>query len=106
MLLGGKAAESVMLGGSDKVSFGSEEDINIATKLAMGDVKIKSGIDYAQFCDSGTTELMKESKELLDKAYEQAVEAVNTFKEKVNLISSELMKNENISGERFLALVA
>ena len=106
MLLGGKAAESVMLGGSDKVSFGSEEDINIATKLAMGYVKFKSGIDYAQFCDSGTTELMKESKKLLDKAYEQAVETVTTFKEKVNLISSELMKNENISGERFLALVA
>ena len=45
MLFGGKAAESVMLGGSEKISLGSDEDINIATRLAMGYVKFKSGID-------------------------------------------------------------
>ena len=105
MLLGGKAAESVMLGGSDKVSLGSDEDINIATKLAKEYVKFKSGIDYAQFGDSGTSELMKESKEVLYKAYEQAVETVTTFKDKVNLVSCNLMKNEIISEEQFLALV-
>lgn len=105
MLLGGKAAESVMLGGSDKVSFGSDEDINIATKLAMEYVKFQSGIDYSQFGDSGTSELMKEAKNILDVAYEKAVETVTMFKEKLILISSELIKNENISGEQFLILI-
>ena len=106
MLLGGKAAESVLLGGSKKVSLGSDEDINIATRLAMGYVKFKSGIDYTQFGASGTTELMKESKEVLDKAYEQAIETVTVFQEKVSLISSELMKNENMSSEQFIVLMA
>ena len=103
--MGGKAAESVMLGGSDKVSLGSDEDINIATRLAIEYAKYKRGIDYSQFGDSGISELMKESKELLDKAHEQAVETVTTFKEKVHLISCELIKNEIISGKQFFALV-
>lgn len=105
MLLGGKAAESVMSGGFDKVSLGSDEDINIATRLAMGCVKFQSGIDYSQFGDSGTSELMKEAKNILDVAYEKAVETVTMFKEKLILISSELIKNENISGEQFLILI-
>ena len=105
MLLGGKAAESVMSGGSDKVSLGSDEDINIATRLAMGYVKFQSGIDYSQFGDSGTSALMRESKKVLDVAYEKAIETVTAFKEKALLISCELMKSENISGEQFLELV-
>ena len=105
MLLGGKAAESVMSGGSDKVSLGSDEDINIATRLAMGYVKFQSGIDYSQFGDSGTSALMQESKKVLDVAYEKAIETVTAFKEKVLLISGELIKSENMSGEQFLELV-
>ena len=106
MLLGGKAAESVLLGGSDKISLGSDEDIDIATKFAKEYTKFKCGIDYSQFGDSGASELMKESKLVLDQAYEQAVETVTEFKDKVNLISCELMKNENMSGEQFEELVA
>ena len=105
MLLGGKAAESVMSGGSDKVSLGSDEDINIATRLAMGYVKFQSGIDYSQFGDSGTSALMQESKKVLDAAYEKAIETVTVFKEKALLISCELTKSENISGEQFLTLI-
>ena len=105
MLLGGKAAESVMLGGAEKISLGSDEDINIATRLAMGYVKFQSGIDYSQFGDSGTSELMKEAKKVLNAAYEKAIETVTAFKEKAILISSELIKSENMSGERFLELV-
>ena len=105
MLLGGKAAESVMSGGSDKVSLGSDEDINIATRLAMGYVKFQSGIDYSQFGTSGTAALMQESKKVLDVAYEKAIETVTKFKKKILLISSELIKNESISGERFLSIV-
>ena len=105
MLLGGKAAESVMSGGSDKVSLGSDEDINVATRLAMGYVKFQSGIDYSQFGDSGSSELMKEAKKVLDAAYEKAIETVTAFKEKALLISFELIKSENISGEQFLTLI-
>ena len=105
MLLGGKAAESVILGGAEKISLGSDEDINVATRLAMGYVKFQSGIDYSQFGDSGTSELMKEAKKVLDAAYEKAIETVTAFKEKVLLISCELVKNENISGEHFLTLI-
>ena len=105
MLLGGKAAESVMSGGSDKVSLGSDEDINIATRLAMGYVKFQSGIDYSQFGDSGTSALMQESKKVLDVAYEKAIETVTAFKEKALLISCELIRSENISDEQFLTLI-
>ena len=105
MLLGGKAAESVLSGGSDKVSLGSDEDINVATRLAMGYVKFQSGIDYSQFGDSGSSELMKEAKKVLDAAYEKAIETVTAFKEKALLISCELIQSENISGEQFLTLI-
>ena len=105
MLLGGKAAESVILGGAEKISLGSDEDINVATRLAMGYVKFQSGIDYSQFGDSGTSELMKEAKKVLDAAYEKAIETVTAFKEKALLISCELIKSENISGEEFLTLI-
>ena len=104
-LLGGKAAESVMFGGAEKVSLGSEEDINVATRLAMGYVKFQNGIDYSQFGESGTSELMKESKKVLDAAYEKAIETATIFKEKILLISCELIKNENLSGEQFGLLV-
>lgn len=105
MLLGGKTAESVMFGGAVKVSLGSEEDINVATRLAMGYVKFQNGIDYSQYGESGTSELMKESKKVLDTAYEKAIETVTDFKEKLLLISCELIKNENLSGEQILSLV-
>ena len=106
MLLGGKAAESIMSGSSEKISLGSDKDINIATQLAMGCVKFKSGIDYRQFGDSGIAELMKEAKKVLDDANEKAIDTVTSFKEKIELISRELIKNENISGHVFLELVA
>lgn len=106
MLLGGKAAESIMYGSSEKISLGSDKDINIATQLAMGYVKFKSGIDYRQFGDSGIAELMKEAKKVLDDANEKAMETVTSFKEKIELISRELIKKENISGDVFLELVA
>ena len=106
MLLGGKAAESIMSGSSEKISLGSDKDINIATQLAMGCVKFKSGIDYRQFGDSGIAELMKEAKKVLDDANEKAIDTVTSFKEKIELISRELIKNENISGDVFLELVA
>jgi ATP-dependent Zn protease len=48
---------------------------------------------------------MKESKKVLDTAYEKAIETVTDFKEKLLLISCELIKNENLSGEQFLSLV-
>ena len=105
MLLGGKAAESVMFGGAEKVSLGSEEDINIATRLAMGYVKFQNGIDYSQFGESGTSELMKESKKVLDVAYEKAIDTVTAFKKQLLLVSCDLIKNENLSREQFLALV-
>ena len=105
MLLGGKAAESVIFGGFEKVSLGSDEDINVATRLAMVYAKFHKGINYSQFGDSGSSELMRESQKVLDAAYEKAVETVNVFKEKILLISAELRKNESISGEKFLKLV-
>ena len=72
----------------------------------MGYVKFQGGIDYSQFGDSGTSELMKESKKVLDAAYDKAVETATAFNEKMILISCELMKNENISGKQILVLLA
>lgn len=105
MLLGGKAAESLMSGNSEKISLGSDEDISIATTLAMGYVKFKSGIDYYQFGESGASELMNETKTVLDEAYKKAIETLTTFKEKLIMLSGELLKTETISCEQFLALV-
>ena len=39
----------------------------------MGYVKFQRGIDYCHFGDSGTFELMKESKKVLDAAYISAL---------------------------------
>ena len=68
-------------------------------------VKFQNGIDYYQFGESGASELMKESKQVLDAAYKKAIETVTAFKKQLLLVSCELIKNENLSGEQFLSLV-
>ena len=105
MLLAGKAAEYVASDSEGKVSFGSDNDINEATKLATNFVKFKSGINYAQFGDAGVAELMKETKKILDEAYEKAVDTAREFKDKMLLVAKELEETECLSGERFLEIV-
>ena len=51
-------------------------------------------------------EIVTEAKKVLDDANEKAMETVTSFKEKIELISRELIKKENISGDVFLELVA
>ena len=105
MLLGGKAAEQIMLENSSGVSLGSENDINEATRLASRYVKFTSGIDYCQFGQSGVSELLKAAKEIIDKAYKQALETVIAHKESVISVANELKRNESICRSRFLEII-
>ena len=71
-------------------------------RLSIEYVKFQNGIDYSQFGALGTSELMKESKKVLDVAYEKAIEIVTVFKEKLFLISCELMKMRIYPKSNFL----
>ena len=105
MLMAGKAAEYIASGSNEKISFGSNNDIDEATKLATIFVKFKSGMNYAQFGEAAIPELMQETKKILDEAYEQAVSTAQEFKDKMLLVAKELEEAKNLSGERFLEII-
>lgn len=106
MLLAGKAAERIAFDSEEKISLGADHDIDKATRFATGYVKFKNGMNYNQFGDAGATELMKETKKILDEAYEKAVETARAHKDKMLLVAKALEEAETLSGERFLEIIA
>ena len=111
-LLGGRAAEKLVL---DDISTGASNDIEVATKIArdmvtkygMSDVlgpidfQGKEPYEMQMFGENIGDKIGAEVKELIDTAYNRAIELLKEHRDKLDLIAEELLKNEKINEEQF-----
>ena len=119
-LLGGRVAEQLVIG---DISTGASNDIERATKIAramctkygmsdkLGAIMygngqeeiflgrdITSGRDYSE---STSSEIDKEVKTIIDKAYRQATQILTMNMDKLTAVANTLIEKEKIDGEEF-----
>ena len=119
-LLGGRVAEQLVIG---DISTGASNDIERATKIAramctkygmsdkLGAIMygngqeeiflgrdITSGRDYSE---STSSEIDKEVKTIIDKAYRQATQILTMNMDKLTAVANILIEKEKIDGEEF-----
>ena len=119
-LLGGRVAEKLIL---DDISTGASNDIERATKIARSMVtkygmsdrigammlgssqeEVFLGRDFAQgkeYSEETASLVDTETKRILDKAYEQAIDILNTHIDKLHAVAKVLLEKEKIEGEEF-----
>ena len=119
-LLGGRVAEKLIL---DDISTGASNDIERATKIArnmvtkygMSDVigtmmlgssqeEVFLGRDFTQskeYSEQTASLVDTETKKILDKGYETAIEILNTHIDKLHAVAKVLLEKEKIEGEEF-----
>jgi cell division protease FtsH len=123
-LLGGRAAEELVF---SEVTTGAENDLEHATALARQIVCVygmseKVGLARCvqrtnQFLASPDSQLQRdcseetarevdeEVKKLLDRAYTEAKETLMAFRQEMELVTRELLKNESLDGPSFYKLI-
>ena len=124
-LLGGRAAEELVLG---EVSTGAENDLERATALTRQMVCLfgmsgKVGLarvaqrqpgmylpgqdgNFQRDCSERTAEQIDEEvKKILDRAYAEAKEILALHRDQMDLVATELLKNETLDGTRFRELI-
>ena len=119
-LLGGRVAEKLIL---DDISTGASNDIERATKIARSMVtkygmsdrigammlgssqeEVFLGRDFAQgkeYSEETASLVDTETKRIIDKAYEQAINILNTHIDKLHAVAKVLLEKEKIEGEEF-----
>ena len=119
-LLGGRVAEKLIL---DDISTGASNDIERATKIARSMVtkygmsdrigammlgssqeEVFLGRDFAQgkeYSEETASLVDTETKRIIDKAYEQAIDILNTHIDKLHAVAKVLLEKEKIEGEEF-----
>lgn len=119
ILLGGRVAESLILG---DISTGAQNDLSRVTKIAkamimkyamsdnLGAMSYDSeeevflGRDFASaknYSEHVAAEIDREVRNLVDKAYDEARELLQANIDKLHLVAEALLKFETISGEEF-----
>lgn len=106
VLLAGREAEIAKFGDVGKISLGSTEDVTRATELALSLVKVRQGIDYSLFGKQGCNMMMQYTKELLEKAQNEAKGIIEENKELIGIIEKELIEKQTIDGKRFSGLAS
>ena len=123
-LLGGRAAEEIVLG---EVSTGAENDLERATTLARqmvclfgmsGDVGLahvaqrqgpiymgQDGILQRDCSEETAKQIDVEVKQILDRAYAEAKEVLGVHREQLDLVAAELLTHETLDGDRFRNLI-
>ena len=124
-LLGGRVAEKLIL---DDISTGASNDIERATKIArsmvtkygmsdrIGPMMLGSsqeevflGRDFAhekEYSEETASLVDVETKRILDKGYETAIEILNAHIDKLHAVAKVLMEKEKIEGEEFEEIFA
>ena len=119
-LLGGRVAEKLIL---DDISTGASNDIERATKIARSMVtkygmsdrigammlgssqeEVFLGRDFAQgkeYSEETASLVDTETKRIIDKAYEQAIDILKTHIDKLHAVAKVLLEKEKIEGEEF-----
>ena len=123
-LLGGRAAEEIVFG---DVTTGAENDLDRATVLArqmvclngMSEVVglthcaqrpaqylVGPEINWQRDCSEQTArEIDEEVKKLLDRAYAEAKKTLTAHREKLELVSGELLQRETLDAQAFYRLI-
>ena len=119
-LLGGRVAEKLIL---DDISTGASNDIERATRIARSMVtkygmsdrigammlgssqeEVFLGRDFAQgkeYSEETASLVDTETKRIIDKAYEHAIDILNTHIDKLHAVAKVLLEKEKIEGEEF-----
>lgn len=119
ILLGGRVAESIVLG---DISTGAQNDLNRVTKIAKAMVmkyamsdnlgsmsydtedEVFLGRDFTSmknYSEHVASEIDREVRNIVDTAYEKAKSLLEEHLEKLHVIAESLLKFETISGEEF-----
>lgn len=119
ILLGGRVAESLVLG---DISTGAQNDLSRVTKIAKAMImkyamsdnlgamsyetedEVFLGRDFASaknYSEHVAAEIDREVRNLVDKAYDEARELLQANIEKLHVVAEALLKFETISGEEF-----
>ena len=119
-LLGGRVAEALIL---NDISTGASNDIERASKIARdmvtkygmsdtigsimfgsGQEEVFLGRDFAQsknYSEQTASVIDVETKKIIDKAYNTAVEILTANIDKLHIIAGILLEKEKIDGEEF-----
>ncbi|MGN8913253.1 ATP-dependent zinc metalloprotease FtsH [Anaerofustis butyriciformans] len=122
-LLGGRAAEEVML---DDICTGASNDIERASKIArsmvtewgmsdlLGPLCLGSGQDDVfigrdflrskNYGEEVASAIDKEVRDIINECHEKAINILAENKDKLELITNELIKKETLTGEEFASL--
>ncbi len=119
MLLGGRVAESLVLG---DISTGAQNDLSRVTKIAKAMVmkyamsdnlgamsyeteeEVFLGRDFASqknYSEHVAAEIDREVRNIVDRAYETAKELLTEHMDELHVVAEALLKYETISGEEF-----
>ncbi|MFN2282856.1 MAG: ATP-dependent zinc metalloprotease FtsH [Anaerolineae bacterium] len=125
VMMGGRAAENLVLGTSTS---GAADDLKQATRLArkmvlswgMGEQfehiafgeqreQVFLGEEIAQrrdYSEDTAREVDEEIRNILERAYNQALETLREHREQLDHLAGELLQHEEIPGEKVVELVA
>ncbi|PKM81411.1 MAG: cell division protein FtsH [Firmicutes bacterium HGW-Firmicutes-14] len=124
VLLGGRVAESLVLG---DISTGAQNDLERATSIARKMImeygmseeigpltlgrkteQVFLGRDIARdrnYSEEVASAIDKEVRKIIDKSYEKAEQLLNENMEKLHLIANTLMEKETLDSDEFTALI-
>ena len=124
ILLGGRVAEKLVL---DDISTGASNDLERATSIAramvtrygfsdrLGPVVYGNdpgqtflGRDFSQgrgYSETVAAEIDSEMRELIDNAYDQCAEILNSHMDQLHRVAAALLERETLSGDEFHALM-
>lgn len=123
ILLGGRVAESLVLG---DISTGAQNDLSRVTKIAKAMVmkyamsenlgamsydteeEVFLGRDFASaknYSEHVAAELDREVRNIVDKAYDEARNLLEANLDKLHVVAEALLKFETISGEEFKMVI-
>lgn len=122
-LLGGRAAEEVLL---DDICTGASNDIERASKIArsmvtewgmselLGPLGLGSGQDDVfigrdflrskNYGEEVASAIDKEVRDIINECHEKAINILKEHKDKLELVTNELIKKETLTGEEFASL--
>merc|ERR1712130_857352 len=120
MALGGRAAEQIFY---NRVSTGAADDLNKVTKIAYGQITIygmneKLGnlsfppenqeggmVTYRPYSEKTAEMIDHEAQILVRKAYQDTLELLTKYKDKVSALAAELMSKETINHDDIVAVL-
>lgn len=104
-LYSGRAAEYILGNHSlDAISFGSSQDVTMATHIAAKYVTALEGFGYEEF-NSSEPQLMRKTREILNSSWENSVENAEKNWKYIEAVAEELLEKETLSFDEFKSVI-